>query len=322
MSELRQRIYMVLKENKGQFVSGERLARENGVSRAAVSKAVRVLCGEGCDIEAVTRQGYRLREYPPGLQADAISRWLKKLEADARVCCFSSIDSTNTEARRRAGELTGPTLFAADSQTAGRGRQGHTFYSPVSTGLYMTVAVPVRLPLQDAALATQAMAVAAVRAVRAAGGPELRVKWVNDLYYQGKKVAGILTEAISDLESGLVAALLCGIGYNLTTRVFPDGLQQIAGVIGRLDRNELAARTTAEFLRLAASLPDTSGWLPEYTGHSLVLGRGLSFEQNGQVFHAVGETIDEKGRLIVRMADSSLRTLSSGEISIRPDDLK
>ena len=185
----------------------------------------------------------------------------------------------------------------------------------------MTVALPVRLPLRDAALATQAMAVAALQAVLDLGGPKLGIKWVNDLYHRGKKVAGILTEAISDLESGLAAMLLCGIGFNLTTSVFPEELQGKAGEIGRLNRNELAARTASRFLRLAAVLPDTSGWMDVYRENSLVLGRGLTFTQNGQVCRAVGERIDERGSLVVRLADSSVRTLTSGEISILPDSL-
>lgn len=322
MSELRQRVLLSLKKNQGQYLSGEALARECGVSRAAVWKSIRTLTEEGCQIEAVPRLGYRLRADADLLRAEEIRLRLSELGTPADVFCFSSIDSTNTEARRRAQELAGPAVFAAEKQTAGRGRQGHSFYSPEGTGLYMTVALPVRLPLRDAALATQAMAVAALLAVRDMGGPQLGIKWVNDLYFQGKKVAGILTEAISDLESGRTALLLCGIGYNLTTSVFPEELQGKAGGIGRLNRSELAARTAARFFRLAGSLPDPSLWMDTYREHSLVLGRGLSFEQNGQTFHAMGERIDDRGALVVRLADSSLRTLTSGEISILPDSLK
>ena len=322
MSELRQRVLLSLKKNQGQYLSGEALARECGVSRAAVWKSIRTLTEEGCRIEAVPRLGYRLRADADLLRADEIRLRLSELGTPADVFCFSSIDSTNSEARRRAQELAGPALFAAETQTAGRGRQGHSFYSPEGTGLYMTVALPVRLPLKDAALATQAMAAASLQAVRDTGGPQLGIKWVNDLYYQGKKVAGILTEAISDLESGQTALLLCGIGYNLTTSVFPDELQEKAGGIGRLNRNELAARTAACFLRLASALPDTSLWMDTYREHSLVIGRGLSFVQNGQTFRAMGERIDDRGALVVRLADSSLRTLVSGEISILPDSLK
>ncbi len=321
MQDLRQQVLLSLRNNRGRFLSGEALARECGVSRAAVWKAIRALTAEGCDIEAVTRLGYRLRADADVLRSDEISRRLTELGTPAEAVCFASIDSTNTEARRRAQDLKGPVLFAAEEQTAGRGRQGHSFYSPAGTGLYMTVALPVRLPLRDAALATQAMAVAALQAVLDLGGPRLGIKWVNDLYHRGKKVAGILTEAISDLESGLAAMLLCGIGFNLTTSVFPEELEGKAGEIGRLNRNELAARTASRFLRLAAALPDTSGWMDVYRENSLVLGRGLSFTQNGQVCRAVGERIDERGSLVVRLADSSVRILTSGEISILPDNL-
>ena len=201
MSDLKQRVLLLLKKQQGGFLSGEALAGECGVSRAAVWKAIRALKAEGCDIEAVTRLGYRMRAEADLLRSGEIRGRLSELGAQADVVCFSTIDSTNTEARRRAQELSGPLLLAAETQTAGRGRQGHSFYSPKGSGLYMTIALPIRLPLKDAALATQAMAVAALNAVRETGGPRLGIKWVNDLYYQGKKAAGILTEAISDMYS-------------------------------------------------------------------------------------------------------------------------
>lgn len=321
MPPLEDEILLELGKTKGKFVSGEALAKSLRVSRAAVWKAVRRLAGQGVVIEAVPRAGYRLHSAPDRLREQEIRAALAALGYEAQVCCYQTIDSTNTEARRKAPELAGPCIFAAEEQTQGRGRQGHSFYSPSGTGLYMTVSVPLSLRLDDAALATQAMAVAAMRAVRKAGGPELSVKWVNDLYIGQKKTAGILTEAITDLESGLVIQLLCGIGFNLTTESFPDELAGTAGSIGRLPRNRLAALTAAEFLGLVRTLPDTAGWMDDYRSACMVLGKGLSFTRDGQTCHAVAERIDDRGGLVVRMADSSLLTLTSGEISIRPDGL-
>ena len=320
MTSLKDKVLTELKKQNGKTLSGEALAAQCQVSRAAVWKAVQALTAQGCLIEAVPGSGYRLLTASDTLREGEIQALLQQAGEETDVVCFSTIDSTNTEARRRSQGLRRPMLLAAEEQTAGRGRHGHTFYSPDKTGLYMTVALPIDLPLQDAALATQAMAVAALRAVEEAGGPRLNVKWVNDLFCGGKKVAGILTEAISDLESGRTAALICGIGFNLTTEDFPQEIRQTAGQIGALDRNRLAAEVVRFYLPFARALPDTSPWMGTYRQRSMVLSHGLSFTQNGQTVHAVAERIDDRGGLVVRLADGSERTLSSGEISIRPDE--
>ena len=322
MTSVKDRVWLALSGRPGEYQSGEELARNMQVSRAAVWKAVRELIREGNAIQAVPRQGYRLVKPVNQLRSAEIQALLKAQgEEDIAVCCYPTIDSTNTEARRQAQTFSTPAVFAAEEQTAGRGRQGHSFYSPQGSGLYMTVLTPLSLPLKDAALMTQAMAVAALRAVKEAGGPELSVKWVNDLFYQGKKTAGILTEAISDLETGNAAVLICGIGLNLTTRTFPGDIAQTAGSLGGLDKNLLCALITARFLSFARQLPDPSPWITEYRAHSMVLGKGVTFTQNGVPCRAVAENIDDRGGLIVRLKDGSRRTLSSGEISIVPDSL-
>ncbi len=238
------------------------------------------------------------------------------LDIDVRV--FDEIDSTNNEGKRCASTLKKPLLLLADQQTQGRGRQGHTFYSPAFTGLYMTIVVPTSLPLSTIALTTQIMAVAATRAVKKVGGPQLQIKWVNDLYLGSKKTAGILTEAVTDPGTRQTIAVVCGIGLNLTTETFPEEIRNIAGTLGSLERNLLASEITLEFLCLMDSLPETSSWLDEYRQRSLVLGRRLSFYQNGQLCVGIGKEIDDQGCLIVNLEDGTEQILSSGEVSVVP----
>ncbi|MBQ8081084.1 MAG: HTH domain-containing protein, partial [Clostridia bacterium] len=158
------RVLIRLEEAGPQGVSGEALAKELQVSRAAVWKAIQALRAEGVAIESAPGSGYRLAG-PASLSREGILRALEEAGISVDVETFRSIDSTNSEARRRGMEIRRPLLLAADEQTAGRGRQGRSFYSPSLSGVYLTLAMPTRLPLQDAALATQAMAVAAARAV-------------------------------------------------------------------------------------------------------------------------------------------------------------
>ena len=320
MTSVKDRVWLALSGRPGEYQSGEELARNMQVSRAAVWKAVRELIREGNSIQAVPRQGYRLVKPVNQLRSAEIQALLKAQgEEDIAVCCYPTIDSTNTEARRQAQTFSTPAVFAAEEQTAGRGRQGHSFYSPAKTGLYMSIVIPMALPLKTVALCTQLMAVAAVRAVDKLHGPFLRIKWVNDLYLDTKKTAGILTEAVTDLESQRVTAVVCGIGINLTTSEFPDDICRSAGALGQLERNGLAAEITGEFLKLTKELPDISLWMDEYRQRSLVLGRPLSFTLNGQDYHAVGKEIDGQGRLVAELENGSLLTLSSGEVSVIPE---
>ena len=226
---LKNQVLTRLIASRGVFLSGQTLAEEMNVTRGAIWKAVDALKADGYAVESVRNRGYSLIKSPDILRADEIVYLLLKGGQKTDVLCFDSIDSTNAEARRRAGALTRPLVILSDEQTAGRGRSGHSFFSPKRTGLYMTVALPVSLSLKAAALSTQAMAVAAVRAAAETGGPELSIKWVNDLYLSGLKVAGILTEAVSDMETGEV------LDGEVTVVVRPtvDEPREIVGLDGK-----------------------------------------------------------------------------------------
>lgn len=319
MTPLQSQVLSILKERKNTFVSGEIIAEKLSVSRTAVMKAVNSLKENGYAITSVPRLGHRLEQVPDILDADSIRHRLLENNVEADVVVFQTIDSTNTEGKKRADHLSRPLLLLAEEQTMGRGRQGHSFYSPRTTGLYMSLVVPVSLPLTTIAFCTQAMAVAAARTVEALGGPALQIKWVNDLYLADRKVAGILTEAVTDLETQQATAVICGIGINLTTKDFPETIMSTAGALGRMDRNILAAEINALFLKMINELPDTDIWLNEYRQRSLVLKRTLSFSVNGHAYHAVGKEIDDQGRLVVGFKDGNTMTLSSGEISVIPE---
>ena len=319
MTPLQSQVLSILKERKNTFVSGEIIAEKLSVSRTAVMKAVNSLKENGYAITSVPRLGHRLEQVPDILDADSIRHRLLEKNVEADVVVFQTIDSTNTEGKKRADHLSRPLLLLAEEQTMGRGRQGHSFYSPRTTGLYMSLVVPVSLPLTTIAFCTQAMAVAAARTVEALWGPALQIKWVNDLYLADRKVAGILTEAVTDLETQQATAVICGIGINLTTKDFPETIMSTAGALGRMDRNILAAEINALFLKMINELPDTDLWLNEYRQRSLVLNRTVSFSVNGHVYHAVGKKIDDQGRLVVGFKDGNTMTLSSGEISVIPE---
>ncbi len=232
------------------------------------------------------------------------------------VHVFDEIDSTNTEARRMVqGGFSGDALLVAHAQTSGRGRMGRSFYSPAETGAYFSILHTLNTPLYDAVAITSAASVAVMRAIRNLTGVQTEIKWVNDLYYNGKKVCGILTEAVSTGESTHV---IVGIGINLNTADFPTELTGIAGSLGtRIDASELIAQIYREIAPYLQS-PTEREWLDDYRAHSMVLGKRVTWIAEGTAHNGIAESIDEDGALLVRDEIGVSTRLHTGEVSLRP----
>lgn len=307
----------VLEENRDRAVSGQELADTLHITRAAVWKAVRSLQEDGYRIEAVRNRGYRLAPDTDVLSAQGVALYLPEKYRDSPVTVLQTVDSTNSAAKRLATEgAPHRTLVLAEKQTAGRGRRGRSFYSPAGTGLYMSVLLRPDSTLQDALPVTVAAAVAVCRAAEALTGKRPEIKWVNDLFLDGRKISGILTEAISDFESGMAEAVIVGIGVNLRTTDFPDELAGVAGSLqpGRVTRNELAARIAAELFRLAENL-SSPALMEEYRARSLILGKEIAFRQGDALRRGRAAAIDDEGCLLVE-TDGGQIVLKAGEVSV------
>lgn len=222
---------------------------------------------------------------------------------------FNQIDSTSTYARLNASDLPLPSLIIAESQSAGRGRRGNSFYSPDGTGLYMTLLFEAK---NDIPLVTPAAALAVCKALKEFFGIDAKIKWVNDVFYNGKKICGILSECFAVNGKRLIAV---GVGINLTTAEFPDSLPN-AGSIGQSCNKTALAETIGRYILEYAGNPDDKAVAEEYEKQLFIIGRQISFNENGIGYTAVVKGINGQCNLIVELTDKSLKTLSSGEISI------
>ena len=176
-----------LLKNRNGYRSGEELAAVLSVSRSAVWKAVRQLRAEGHPIEASTRLGYRLAGGDV-LSREGILASLTSTGYDIHV--YQSVPSTNTLLKRWAEEGAAEGCVAvAEEQTAGRGRRGRSFYSPRGTGLYLSVLLRPTQRAEAALQITTAAAVATAEAIEQVSGLPCEIKWVNDIYRGGKKLA-------------------------------------------------------------------------------------------------------------------------------------
>lgn len=222
---------------------------------------------------------------------------------------FEVTTSTNTYARENAGNLPLPSLIIADKQTAGRGRRGNSFYSPENTGLYMTLLFEAITPIP---LITPAAAVAVCTVVEKNFGISPKIKWVNDVFLDGKKICGILSECFAVNEKTLIAL---GIGINLTTSVFPENLPN-AGSLGINCDKEMLAKDISEFILEYSANPDKESILTQYRSRLFVIGRRIEFFENNICYSATVKDINRQCNLIVELPDKTEKVLSSGEISI------
>ncbi|HBL83864.1 MAG: biotin--[acetyl-CoA-carboxylase] ligase [Clostridiales bacterium GWF2_38_85] len=316
---LKSEILKELEANRDTDLSGQMLAEKLSVSRNAVWKAVNTLKDEGYTILSGQNKGYRLAENNDLISAEGIKNFLCDKNKQLPVYIYKEIDSTNNEAKRLiANGMTTNALIAAETQTAGRGRFGRQFYSPEQTGIYMTLIVNPQFNINDAVLITSAASVAVVRTIEKLTDKKPQIKWVNDVYLDGKKICGILTEATTSFETGTVQSIIIGIGINISTADFPVELKDVAAALNPdgITRNKLIATIVDNLLELTDNLTDRS-FLDDYRSHSLVIGKHIDYYKNGEKFNAYAAAIDDTGGLVIRNANGSEETLRSGEITVR-----
>lgn len=234
-----------------------------------------------------------------------------------QVICYKTVDSTNTEAKRLLPHTQNDLLLVAEEQTAGRGRQGKSFYSPAKTGIYFSLALHTSSALPDAVGITSAAAVAVCRAIEALTDKKPQIKWVNDIYLGEKKIAGILCEAVQDNRTHTASAVIIGIGINLHTTAFPQEIKNAASLNADISRAALVAAVINELYRAVQQGYD--GFLEDYRRRSMIVGKHLVFWQNGIAASATVLSIDERCGLTVRLDSGEITTLRSGEISIRKE---
>lgn len=296
----------LLSDNAGIYISGEKIGESLGVSRTAVNKACAALRSEGYIIESKTNKGYMLAEHGKLLTVDGTSAYI---DVPCKLRVYDIVTSTNEIAK--LSELSDfPLVIIADRQTAGKGRLGRRFESPAGTGQYMSFVFQPDFDIRRSLYVTMAAAVGTCRAIEKVTGKHVEIKWVNDLFLNGKKVCGILTEAQSDLESGRIERLITGIGVNCYPGSFPPEVSEIAGSLAEstseFSREILAAAMINEVLPLITD-PDTSRFLDEYRERCFILGREIKIHPsyNDAGIRARAIDISDDGGLIVEYLEDA-----------------
>lgn len=258
---------------------------------------------------------------------DGIRQELDKLGLrDVELSFFEEIGSTNTEMKNRlfdTGIPEKPWLFIAKRQSAGKGRLGRSFESP-DAGVYMSILFPSDF---SGARLTAYVAVMVLEAIEELSGINADIKWVNDIYFGGKKLSGILCEGIINAEEARLEASVIGIGINVLQTEFSKDVSEIATSLEeasgkKISRAELVARIAEKILK---NLPGASEkeLMEKYRSKSNLLGKLLKVTRGDESFFARAVDINEKAELIVVKETGEKIALNSGEVSakIKQDNL-
>lgn len=255
---------------------------------------------------------------------EQIRKYLTKECEDLKLCVLPEVDSTNTQLKRKAenGAPEGSVVIAG-AQTRGKGRLGRKFYSPSDTGVYLSLLLrPGSLSAEQALKVTTIAAVAGCEAIEAVSGRKAMIKWVNDIYVEGKKVCGILAEASMGSHNAEFSYIVLGIGFNVfpPEEGFPEEIRAVAGTIFPEKEEDVRIRLAAEFLNSFFSYytETEKDYAQEYRNRSFVIGREVYVLTPGERKKARVLDVDQDCHLVVCYDDGSEEHLSSGEISIRP----
>jgi len=306
----------------GRFHSGELLAQSMGVTRAAVWKKVRAMEKLGLTVFRVPGRGYRLAEPLELLDAERIREALPAAcrEQFKAITVLDQVDSTNTWLSQNPGE---PAVCLAEFQSAGRGRRGRGWVSPFGANLYMSLAWRFdEWPPGFTALGMVA-AIAAVRALRGLGLPEVSIKWPNDLMAAGKKLGGVLVDI--EGEPPLATRAVIGLGVNVRMPAAAAGdidqpwmdLATLANGTP-LERNRLAAALIGELMAALGEFARSgfAGFSADWQALDLVAGRAVALHAHDHTVTGVAAGVDEQGALLLK-TPQGLKRFVSGDVSLR-----
>lgn len=245
-----------------------------------------------------------------------IRKYLSDYAAGIKIETVDIIDSTNDEMKRRAekGERE-ISLLIAEEQTKGRGTKGRSFFSPGGTGIYMSLLLRPTYTPQECTFLTTMAAVSTAKAIEKVTGRHPQIKWVNDIYLNGKKAGGILTQAHLSKNAKEIEWAVVGIGINLSEPDggFPEDLKEIATALGKKDgqiKNRLIGEIVNEFIFYYQNLTEKE-FIEEYSQRLLGLNEELTVKEGEEEYKGRVIGIDDMCRLKIRLPDGSEKILSS-----------
>jgi BirA family biotin operon repressor/biotin-[acetyl-CoA-carboxylase] ligase len=314
---MQERIVQFLKESDG-YISGEEISQKLKISRAAIWKHMQELRSQGYEIAAVPHLGYQLVTSPDKLLVHEIQSGLNTKIIGKKVIVLDSVSSTMDEAFRLGMEnCPEGTVVCAESQSKGRGRMGRAWSSPKARGLYFSLVLRPKLPLNKLAQLTLMSAVALAEAVEEISSLKPLIKWPNDLLLGNQKLAGILTELRA--ESDQVKFVVVGIGLNINTPSH-QLLSEAVSLKGAAGESFDRARVFQAILR------SMEKWYVKLCRHefpkvmdawkerSATLKKRVRISEPGGAIEGEAVDLDEDGALLIRKDNGIIVRKTAGDV--------
>lgn len=316
---MKEKLLELLKKADG-YISGEEIGDILGVSRAAVWKGINALRKDGYVIEAATNKGYMLKEENDVISASWLEKNIETKYLAKKVLFFESTDSTNEECKKIAASCDEGVLVIADEQTGGKGRLGRSWKSPKGSGVWMSMVLKPDISPWAVSSVTLVAGLAVCIAIRELG-LEAGIKWPNDVYINGRKTCGILTEMSAQMEK--VDYVIVGIGINVNTEYFPEELENTACSLyteagAKFERNAVISAVWKHFERLYDSFKQGgfSSVKGSYEENCINIGKRVRVISS-EGYEALAVGVNDNGELLVEKDNGEIAAVFSGEVSIR-----
>lgn len=319
MITTKEKVLEILLNNRDRFISGQEIANMLSLSRMGINTAITALRKLGYEIEAVSNKGYKLADTCDILSEIGIRA---KLKHPVSVSCFDVFDGSTNDFAKLSDIPENSVALAviAGGQTGGKGRNGRVFQSPEGLQICLSLLLKPKKDIQDNVLITTAASVAVARTIKSLTEKQPQIKWVNDVYIGGKKICGILTEAVTNMENGEMSKLVVGIGVNFYITKFPEDIKDIAGSVftsrPTIYRDEFTAVLINNLIDIFDNISSRE-FIADYKNLSYIIGKEINIIAGENITPATATDINDDGHLIVKTDTGETKTLSTGEVSVR-----
>ena len=322
---LKDEVLHILEQRKGSVVTGGQLANILGVSRNAIWKSVHALQDNGNKIVSIPNVGYRLLDDDDSLSKQLIHAKLSTAFLGQSIELLPTVHSTNRYLREKdVADIENGHVVIANEQVLGRGRRNRAFLSNKGDGIYLSFLLKLNGMEHDIRLFTICAAVAVSKAIESICSIKADIKWVNDIYCNGKKICGILTEAMMSVELQELDSIIIGIGINTNVvaaeiKNFATSIQEETGMCGI--RNQLIAEILNQFELVYFDYTKQNkkqDIMQYYQSRLFIIGNEITVAEQGNAFLATVKGVDEDGGLIVENVNGEIQTITTGEIQLHP----
>ncbi|RIP34309.1 biotin--[acetyl-CoA-carboxylase] ligase [Staphylococcus gallinarum] len=321
MSKYSKDVIQILYQHQPDYISGQFIAEQLAISRTAVKKIIDQLKLEGCEIESINHRGHRLIQLPEKWYSGIVNPIIQAQNLFKHIEVIESTPSTQVLAKQNLVGNSDTYLILSDEQTEGKGRFNRPWASSKGKGLWMSIVLRPNVPFDTITKFNLFMALGIRDAIQQFSKNHVTVKWPNDIYIEGKKVCGFLTEMVANSDG--IEAVICGIGINMNQSQsdFQDELAEKATSI-KINSNDTVNRYY--FLQALVKHIEQrynqfltepfSKIRKEYIEASNIWNKELKFTENGNQFLGQALDIDDNGVLIVTDTENKQHKLISADI--------